>query len=372
MPPVEASGAPVAPAAAAAAGAATRNAMADHRTPLVRNCWYVAGLATEFTRSLRERTLLETAVVLYRREDGAPVVLNNRCVHRSFPLSKGRLEGDNVVCGYHGMAYDPSGQCVGMPSLARPPSHARVQSYPTVERGPLVWVWMGDPALADAAQVPALPWLTEPPWETVGGQFHIHSNYVAMHENLLDQTHFAILHANSVGTPAYARSQLDVKQVGDEVHIARALLDSPPPRIYGVPMGLMDRPVNRYSDSRFAGPALHVAHARIEDPQPQAGGRSSYRVNIVHAFTPEHRNSIHYWWFTSRDFALGDAGASEFLRDESARAYMEDVEALTWIQQAYDREPGPLPELSFAPDRPGILMRRVLLSLAQKEGGAGA
>src|SRR5438105_3619571 len=32
--------------------------MADHTTPLVRNCWYVAGLGSEITRALQARTLL--------------------------------------------------------------------------------------------------------------------------------------------------------------------------------------------------------------------------------------------------------------------------------------------------------------------------
>lgn len=347
--------------------AATRQSMADHRTPLIRNCWYVAGLSGEFTRELRERTLLETTVVLYRRLDGTPVVMDNRCVHRSFPLSKGRLDGDNVVCGYHGMVYDPDGQCIGMPSLARPPVHARVPSYPVVERGPLVWVWMGNPALADPAQLPDLPWLASPQWSTVGGQFHIPTNYVAMHENLLDQTHFPILHTGTVGTPEYSRSTLEVEQRGREVHIARKLLHSPPPGIYAVPMKLEGRNVDRYSDSYFASPALHVAHARIVNPEPRDGERQEYRVNIVHAFTPERQNSIHYWWHTSRDFALEDQEANDFMRTASGTAYQEDVDALTWIQQTYDNQPGVPHELSFGPDRPGLMMRKTLLQMAQAE-----
>jgi vanillate O-demethylase monooxygenase subunit len=352
--------------------AATRAAMADHRTPLVRNCWYVAGRSSEFGRTLRERVLLDTTVVLYRREDGTPVVMDNRCVHRSFPLSRGRLDGDVVVCGYHGMRYDPSGQCVGMPSLARAPSHARVNSYPVVEQGPLVWVWMGDRALADPSLVPAMPWLSAPDWTTVTGELPMAANYVSMHENLLDQTHFAVLHADSVGTPAYARSDLQVEEQGDQVHLTRALIDSPPPPIYGVPMKLMGRPVDRHSDSRFFSPAGHIAHASIVNRDPRLGEREVYRVNIVHVFTPERQNSIHYWWFNSRDFALDDDEASRYLQEASTKAYLEDVDALTWIQQTYDRLDGVPPELSFGPDRPGLLMRRILQRLADAEAGGRA
>lgn len=344
--------------------------IADYTTPLVRNCWYVAALADEVTRELKERTLLGKTLLMYRTLDGAPVFMQNRCAHRSFPLSKGRLEGDHVVCGYHGMEYNPQGQCVFMPSLAKPPTHARVQSYPVVEQGPLIWIWMGDALLANPALIPATPWLSDPAWRTVRGQFHIKSNYVAMHENLLDQTHFSVLHSTTVGTPDYARSSLDVKIEGDVVALNRMLRDSPPPPIYGIPMKLTGRQVDRFSDSRFASPALHIAHAKIVNLEPQAGELAEYRVNIVHFFTPEQQGSIHYWWFNSRDFALDDESASEYLTATSNQAYQEDVDALGWIQQELEKESEAPEELSFGPDRPGLAMRKILLRLARQEAGA--
>lgn len=338
--------------------------MADHLTPLVRNCWYVGARSDELGRHLLERTLLNTTVVMYRQRDGSPAVLNNRCPHRSFPLSKSRLVDDNVVCGYHGMVFAPNGQCLGMPSLPTCPSHAKVAAYPAVERFPLVWVWMGDPALADPALIPDTHWLNDPGWTTVQGQFHIRSNYVAMHENLLDQTHFGILHAGAVGTPEYARSKLDFAVEGDRVRITRELLDSPPPGIYDTPMKLGGKRVHRYSDSRFESPAGHIAHARIVDPSPAPGRPDTFRVNITHLFTPERQNSIHYWWFNSRDFDLDDVAASEFLREQSQIAYAQDEEALNWIQRTYDEFTQAPPELSFGPDRPGLMMRKILLRLA--------
>ena len=342
--------------------------MADHRTPLIRNCWYVAGLGADFTRALRDRTLLGKSVLFYRTREGRPVAVQNRCIHRSFPLVKGTLEDDEVVCGYHGMRYDANGQCTAMPAMANVPANARIPSYPVVERGPLVWIWMGDPALADPASVPDLGWLDAPEWATVGGTFSLATNYVAMHENLLDQTHFAFLHIGTVGTKAYARSDLDVEAQGEAVIIKRSLLGSEPPAIYGVPMKLMGRPVNRYSDSRYASPALHVAHARIENPAPVGDERRDFRVNITHVFTPQRQNSIHYWWFASRDFDLHDKEVDTFLTINSEKAYLEDVDALTAIQAMYDQEPDDLAELSFAPDRPGIMMRRNLYRLAMAEG----
>ena len=353
--------------AASVAKPKAKGQWATHQTPLIRNCWYVAALSHEVTRDLLERTLLNTTVVLYRRLDGSPVVMDNRCSHRSFPLSKGKLEQDNLICGYHGMVYSPLGQCLGMPSLPDCPSHARITSYPVQERGPLIWIWMGEPDLADLEKIPDTSWLDSSDWTTVGGQFHIRTNYVAMHENLLDQTHFGVLHAGAVGTPEYARSQLDFKVEGDKVFISRVLKNSPPPGIYGRPMGLEGKPVDRYSDSRFESPAGHIAHARIVDLHARFEGKSEFRVNITHLFTPERQNSIHYWWFNSRDFDLNDEEVSAYLHQESQTAYAQDEDALNWIQATYDELDEPPDELSFGPDRPGLMMRKLLLKMAQLE-----
>jgi phenylpropionate dioxygenase-like ring-hydroxylating dioxygenase large terminal subunit len=75
-----------------------------------------------------------------------------------------------------------------MPALTRAPSTAMVHTYPTVDRGPLTWIWMGAPDLADEALIPDTSWLSDPEWGTVTGNFHVRSDYVAMHENLIDLT----------------------------------------------------------------------------------------------------------------------------------------------------------------------------------------
>lgn len=338
---------------------------ADHTTPLVRNAWYVAARSSEVGRTLLARTLLEERVVLYRTGDGVPVALEDRCPHRAFPLSRSKLDGDRIVCGYHGMAYESGGRCVHIPSIPNAAPNVRVRSFPLVERGPLVWIWMGDAGKADEAAIPDLHWLADPQWTTVTGDVRIGTNYVAMHENLLDQTHFTFLHEGSVGTPEWAAAPLDVAQDGDVVRLRRELKSSPAPGIYAQPMGVEGRLVDRVSEAAFIGPAGHVAFATISNVEPRAE-REAFHVNIVHLFTPERQNSIHYWWFNSRDFALESQSASEYLRASSEAAYMEDVDALQWISQIVT-ESGEVREVSFRSDRPGLLMRQTLLRLANAE-----
>ena len=103
-----------------------------------RNAWYVVAFANEVGRALIGRTVINTPLAIYRKENGELVALDGRCPHRHFPLAKSCLEGDNVRCGYHGFAFGPDGQCVDIPSQAHAPLSYRVPTYPIVEHG--LWV----------------------------------------------------------------------------------------------------------------------------------------------------------------------------------------------------------------------------------------
>ncbi|MEC9178308.1 MAG: Rieske 2Fe-2S domain-containing protein, partial [Pseudomonadota bacterium] len=76
-----------------------------------RNFWYVAAWDHEVRRQeLFRRTICNEPVVFYRKDDGSPVALEDRCCHRHMPLSDGVLKGNNVECLYHGLVYEPSGE----------------------------------------------------------------------------------------------------------------------------------------------------------------------------------------------------------------------------------------------------------------------
>ncbi len=82
----------------------------------VRNFWYVAGRSSDFDQSLKAMTLLGDRIVLFRGESGEPIALEDACPHRKLPLSKGSIRGSTVVCGYHGLTFDCTGNCVAAPT----------------------------------------------------------------------------------------------------------------------------------------------------------------------------------------------------------------------------------------------------------------
>ncbi len=118
----------------------------------LRNAWYVAASDSDIGHSLYPTTLLGEPVVLFRKTDGELVALEDACPHRKLPLSLGRLDGNQIECGYHGLTFDGQGTCTRAPTSGRIPSRARVHSYPVHVRYGLVWLWMGEPSLADVSK----------------------------------------------------------------------------------------------------------------------------------------------------------------------------------------------------------------------------
>ncbi|HEX4195070.1 MAG TPA: Rieske 2Fe-2S domain-containing protein, partial [Stellaceae bacterium] len=166
----------------------------------LRNCWYVAAEAGEVTRVPLPRLLLGEPVVMYRREDRTPVALEDRCCHRRAPLSKGKLIGDRLQCGYHGFTFDASGACVAIPGQDRVPPSVGVRAYPLVERHGYCWIWMGAANAADVSRIPDFSRNTDPGWTTVHDRLPIAAHYQLMVENLIDLSHLAFVHAKTIGT----------------------------------------------------------------------------------------------------------------------------------------------------------------------------
>ena len=86
-----------------------------------RNQWYVAAFDDELQPGqLLARTYLGENVVLFRAPDGTPKALHDRCPHRFAPLSAGKLVGDAIQCGYHGLTFDAGGACIRNPHGTAP------------------------------------------------------------------------------------------------------------------------------------------------------------------------------------------------------------------------------------------------------------
>jgi renierapurpurin 18,18'-hydroxylase len=156
------------------------------------------------SRTLKRNKTLEVAfagepIVLVRTDSGKVFALEDRCAHRQFPLSKGVVCGEQIQCGYHAWRYDPTGEITSIPYLAagvRPPR--RVRAYPCREAFGLIFLFPGDPALAEQTAFPELPWFGSADYKVMAFERHIACHYTFMHENLMDMNH-QFLHRRLMG-----------------------------------------------------------------------------------------------------------------------------------------------------------------------------
>ena len=337
-------------------------------TAFARNQWYVAAYGREVGRELLARTILGEPIAFYRTEDEEQrvVALADRCVHRRFPLSESRLDGDKVVCGYHGFTYDTTGTCVYVPGQKRIPRTARVNSYPVVEQDSFVWVWIGDPALADSAAVPRAPHLADSEnWTSVSGMEPIDADYGLLVDNLLDLSHETYLHGGYIGTPEVAETPIttEVDEAGAIVRVSRHMDDAECPPFYARSTGIEGR-IARHQDIEYLAPCLYLLHSRIT---PVGTDSPAFHTEITYAITPSTEGSVYDFWAVSRDFARDDDEVTTFLHDFNLTVVMQDVDALNLLQRALATEPAGYQELSINIDTGGLAARRILARLAEQK-----
>ena len=171
----------------------------------LKNAWYCASWSADLGTEPIGRRILDEPILLFRKADGAVTALSDMCPHRFAPLSKGRLESDVIECPYHGLKFDAAGTCVLNPHGAgRIPANARLRRYPLVERHGAAWIWMGHADAADTAQIPDLRLFGDDSYPRVKDHLVMKIDYRLLIDNLLDLTHAAYLHPDTL-TPGEAQ-----------------------------------------------------------------------------------------------------------------------------------------------------------------------
>lgn len=340
--------------------------MADRNTPFIFDEWYVAAFGDEVGRSLLGRTLLGKKVLLYRTEAGEAVALDDRCAHRSYPLSSGELEGDTVVCGYHGFRYNAEGDCIEVPAMSKCPRTIGVKRYGLVEKGPLLWIWMGDAEEADPARIPDTTYQWSPDWVCSKGYLHLSGNYVSLHENLLDLTHLSYIHAKSFGSPEYALAPYRTHIGQGHYLVHREVIPTLLPPVWADPTGLSGvETAARVATSEFMSPGFHRVTVSFYDSALPESERSTGTIRTSHLPTPETQSTTHYFIVHGRDFALDDPGQTGVMHGRLFTAFFEDVEALGKLERMLEETaPEDFYEISVATDGAAVAMRRYLLQRA--------
>lgn len=307
---------------------------------LRNHTWYVADWGHEVTRTLRQIEIMGEKIVIYRTEAGDPVALEDACPHRKLPLSKGRLKGDQVECGYHGLTFDCAGTCVRVPGQSLIPAKAHIRSYPVVERYDLIWIWMGDPALADPDKILKIEHWGDPAWGfNTGPVMDLDCNYLLVTDNLLDPSHVSWVHQTSFAQTACEETPLDIDIADDGVTVSRWMHDVEVAPLYQ-PLVPFEGNCDRLQQYEVRFPSLAVIKALFTPAGKGGRGKpvpdDAFIMDSYNLMTPVNEKRTRYYWFQLRNVKPDCAETSAFMSKGIKAAFDEDKEILNAVQKGLD------------------------------------
>ena len=145
--------------------------------------------------------LLSERLVAFRDTTGRYGLIDEFCAHRGVSLWFGRTEACGLRCSYHGWKYDVTGQCVEVPSEPEQSGFARkikLRSYPLVERGGVLWTYMGPDE--SAPPLPEWEFITVPPSQTFASKRFQECNWLQAMEGGIDSSHVSWLHRGDLNS----------------------------------------------------------------------------------------------------------------------------------------------------------------------------
>lgn len=335
----------------------------------LKNHWYIAALGRHVEHALISRRLFGEQVLMYRKLDGMAVAMEDRCIHRRVALSRGKLIGDHVRCGYHGLEYNGSGQCVHIPGQLTIPPQAMVKSYAVVERDGFIWIWAGNAQEAQTDQIPDFSLYASPKYAGYNDMLHVRGNLLFGLENALDLSHVAYVHDSTFSNDVVTEFKAQHSVNGDRVTVIRKMTNIAVPPLFSQVMGL-DGNADRSQEVKFWPPNHILLHSTVA-PAGSCNPEETKNVFIYANATPETERS--YWIFvqTFRDFHVDNQQVSDYFSAQMIAALSEDNAIVEHQQTNWDEDGPDAPMINLAVDSAPLAARRILARL-HREQNAGA
>jgi vanillate O-demethylase monooxygenase subunit len=339
--------------------------MKTGETNYPKKCWYAAACSDEVEASPLGRRLLGESIVLWRGGDGRVVAFDDRCAHRAFPLSHSTVQGDRLVCGYHGCTYDAEGRCTYTPAQPKVPTGMKVKAYPVLEQPPFVWIWLGAPSAAAGSRPPHVKWVNDPAWATFPDTWRVNANYMMVHEHYLDFSYATVLHRQDVpaeisSMPAFNDVEVTETTVSYIRHLPDAELTDWEADATGLDRQL---PYKRRESGTFVSPAMHRQYWEIK-----AADSRLYTTTRTHAITPETETSTHVFMQASRDYELDNEAVTSRLMTFLGEVSRRDT-AILEMASAHSGYDGWRGGVEFQADAAALRARRIVGVMLAKEAG---
>ena len=166
---------------------------------LMRRYWVPALMSSEIAEPDGPQVrvaLLGEKLLAFRNSEGRACLIDEFCSHRGVSLYFGRNEDNGIRCAYHGVKFDGDGRCVDVPSSPQACARMHIKGYPCVERGGVVWAYMGPKDKMPAP--PELEWCMLPPEHVFVSKRIQACNYLQAMEGGIDTAHVSYVHRYEV------------------------------------------------------------------------------------------------------------------------------------------------------------------------------
>jgi phenylpropionate dioxygenase-like ring-hydroxylating dioxygenase large terminal subunit len=327
------------------------------RQQVLRRFWYPVLPQAMLETGPKPFILLGQPIVLWRDGEGRFAALADRCPHRSTALSKGWVDGNALVCPYHGWSYDHAGACVRVPQ--RPNSSGLkgtvVRSFPCAARYGHVWVALDEPL----APIPDWPEEAQSGWRRID-QFYEpwQCSGLRLMENSFDNAHIHFVHRYSFGDINDPDPPQPVLERLDYGFAARSNVP-----VYNTELqkkNLRDQSAFtvRHITAHWYMPFLRRLHIRYPNGLDHI---------IITAATPISDEASQIVQFCFRNDDEADAPAADIIAFDR-KVTEEDRAVLQSTDPDVPLEMNSGVERHMPSDQPGLLMRRMLLELLAAHG----
>ncbi|MDQ8021546.1 MAG: aromatic ring-hydroxylating dioxygenase subunit alpha [Moraxellaceae bacterium] len=325
--------------------------------PVLRRFWYALFPVTDLDDGPKPFKLLGENIVVWKKSDGTPAAAQDRCCHRTAKLSKGWVEGDNIVCGYHGWQYDCTGACVSIPQFTteKIPPGAKIKAHHCKERYGYVWVALDEP-LRD---IPDFPEDGKPGYRRI---FQLYETWkstpMRMMENSFDNSHFSFVHKGTfgdLGDPIPLGYALEETDYGFEARVSVSVLN--PPAAHDV-TGTKEARVTRHMVNRYFLPSCRRMGINYE---------SGIDHIVYNCATPiDDESMVLVQWLYRNDSE--EQCAAQKLIDWDGAVTREDKAILEATDYDVCMDTRRREEFHMPSDKPGLIVRRQILDLLAAHG----
>jgi vanillate O-demethylase monooxygenase subunit len=349
----------------------------------IRNTWYPALWASELAPQGPKmpikpvsRKICGEEIVFYRSMETMQIVaLEDICPHRFAPLSYGHVNGDSIVCRYHGLAFDSDGNCSHNPAGGNPPKMC-AKKYHVQQNEELVYIWIGDGEPTQPAPDLTGTGMREGYGGALYGFLEAPVSWRLMMDNLNDDAHATHLHTllNSDGHSG-RNQEYELKQdelapdtITQYIKLKNTTCIPLLHKMVKDPTARVDQLLRIHWTVPGNMNITTGVYAPDGDPETQVG------VDSMHMITPADENSCYYFWCFKRNGDLENHTFTQKMAGMLAHIFeTEDV----WVakgqtarmagREFWSMQPALLPQ-----DKAAVLVRRRVDKLIEKtnEGGA--